>query len=74
MSAEPRSLRLTKAQRARHSDRILKDTMMLLPGIFINQAKASRNPTKANSMKIGDIPCRRLMNQTDEETNTSDEE
>jgi hypothetical protein len=48
--------------------------MMLLPGIFINQAKPSRNPTKANSMKIGDIPCRRLMKETDEETDASDEE
>jgi hypothetical protein len=48
--------------------------MMLLPGIFIYQTKASRNPTKANSMKIGDIPCRRLMKETDEETDASDEE
>jgi hypothetical protein len=48
--------------------------MMLLPGIFIYQAKASRNPTKANSMKMGEIRCRRLMKETDEETDASDEE
>jgi len=39
--------------------------MMLLPGIFINQAKASRNPTKANSMKIGDIPSIKIEHEKD---------
>jgi hypothetical protein len=39
--------------------------MMLLPGIFIYQTKASRNPAKANSIKMGDIPSIKIEHEKD---------